>query len=115
MNELLLTPKEIEKFRVRKHPEFQDMHGECKTCGCITDVHGLLQAHLNKVLNQPKLNKPDSEGWWWFRYSLRELPPLNGLLYSLEVEFRNGIPYEKYTMNKLNELKGTWQRAIVPE
>lgn len=56
MNELLLTPEEI----------IEELDGHRENFAIPVYKKKLLQAQLNKVLNQPKLSQPDGEGWWWF-------------------------------------------------
>ncbi len=51
-----------------------------------------------EILNQPWLDKPDSEGWWWFINEYSQGKPM-----CMWVEIPNA-----------ECLKGKWQKAIVP-
>lgn len=103
MNELLLAPEERTKALNKLvsdnagKPLFDE---DYFNCGC--------QAQLSKVLNPPKLDKPDGEGWWWHKDEFSNK-------YTLFVSM-NDIRIGKYWVHNLpRDFDGTWQRAIVPE
>ena len=69
------------------------------------------QAQLNKVLNPPKLDKPDGEGWWWFNQRI----PWGG--YKLDGCYHLIKDGDEFVSENrpVTDWRGTWQRAIVPE
>jgi len=74
----------------------------------------IAQAQLDKVKNPPKLDKPDGEGWWWFRNR-------KGQVFIAFITMNSGKDYvgvfdkQHLIWLFLSEIDGTWQRALVPE
>lgn len=65
------------------------------------------QAQLDKTLNQPCLDKPDSEGWWWFQNVDKVIIPVL-------VKGSYGQFWQHETPQEISEIKGCkWQKAIV--
>lgn len=108
MNELLLTPEEEIEYR-RNHPK----DNLTWLVACPEWYRDLLcQAQLNKVLNQPKLDKPDGEGWWWYQPSKGDSHMRPGFLYLLNASYAR----LDETPVDIDEFpNGKWSKAIVPE
>jgi hypothetical protein len=117
MNELLLTPGEICNALNRNHRTGQIFYTPQRLREAdgisTTDIDTLLQAQFNKVLNPPKLDKPDGEGWRWFSLQgkhFRTCQP--AFVHGDRVMMWNkDVPIIIDTM----KVRGTWQRALVPE
>ena len=87
----------------------------------------LCQAQLSKVLSPPKLDKPDGEGIWFFDGQLITEPVMNttpclvivvantGCIVAVYCSDNKWRSRERIFANKIENFKGTWQRAIVPE
>jgi len=58
------------------------------------------QAQLDHILNQPWLDKPDGEGWWWRKNQLGRL----------SCDYFNDVSVETWEFYG----SGKYQRAIVP-
>ena len=102
MNELLLTPEEIKAIPL---PEIEININD--TGWCIPYCNVVAQAQLDKILNQPWLDKPDSEGWWWLL--------CNG---ELSIEYVENLDdwVEAEVMARMPEdIRYRYQKAIVPE
>jgi hypothetical protein len=69
---------------------------------------------LNGILNGEWLDKPDSEGWWWFAIQLSY-----STKYKIDscwhiVDFRGKYHAADSGMLDISEWNGKWQKAIVP-
>lgn len=95
--DLLLTDEEIFQltFNCSRFPS-QQRAGEY--------AKKIAQAQLDKILNQPWLDKPDSEGWWWPRH-LKSLMPAEYITEGMIVN------WDYLAQSNVKE----WQRALVPE
>ena len=98
MKDLLLTASQINKAWVKE-----------RLSNSLADdilCHAKLvaQAQLDKILNQPWLDKPDSPGWWWFKPNSNKFPT--------QIEARDIMIYE-LDGRKLSQ--GKWQKAYVLE
>lgn len=71
----------------------------------------IAKAQLDKILNPPELDKPDSEGWWWFEGRMCAL----GVWY----DYADGIFVKVYKedLASFNQKawEGKWSKAVVPE
>jgi len=79
------------------------------------------QAQLDKILNQPWLDKPDSEGWWWFigKYFQYQTTWFDLNLYCVEIKTNEKVDalysVQYHDVEPFLKYKGKWQKAIVPE
>src|SRR4030042_5455161 len=106
---------------------------EERTKNCVGAKYGsvkenlewLCQAQLNKVLNPPELDKPDGGGLWIFVGKVNEVNLIllcitsNTGCYQIAHYFDGGwIPTtNSYGARYIyyEDMKGTWQRVLVPE
>lgn len=68
-----------------------------------------LQEKCQICRDQPWLDKPDSEGWWWFYDDNK----LNMCHVSFDAEEGEFMAYDEVLLD--NFIGAKWQRAIVPE
>jgi len=82
--------------------------------GFHSQAIGTARAALD-ILNQPWLGKPNSEGYWWFRYGANyEYEKIIKLRYAI-LHDGEYLVDENYSAVLHEYVQGKWQKAIVTE
>ncbi len=110
--ELLLSPEKLEQ---KLHDNFDAMN-----CGLLPEQNEYImpvmmvaaKAQLDKLLNGKWLDKPDSEGWWWFLKDGYSVP----FSAFVDIQENDVLVCSNWKAEWLHfdKLKGKWQKAIVP-
>lgn len=115
-NEDLLLTDDVIDYHIKFVQEHNDYPLEV-TVNAL--CHSISRFQLDKIFNQPWLDEPDSEGWWW--YSWKETSGWKLACYQLHLptackaEKCRFYYYESGRCLTTSENKGNWQKAIVSE